>query len=199
MTIKYKKTLFGILGLRENIQKTNMEVGGSPSQGWGSDFMEKGIFQPKGEQKNLLVCPAWRWSAVSWASRGYPPEWRQRTGDQHQWCGHRRDESPLGCEGNLGANGVGRLLDTGAGKKLWDTSSHFNRGVERLSPDKDSKVAEDTEPMAGAEPHHMFALSHHRDCPPLLPFAAAVNSRRTHSLQCPSRALYWEKLIICLL
>lgn len=37
---------------------------GSPYQSWGLDLIKEGIFQPIGEQKSLLVCPAWCYSLM---------------------------------------------------------------------------------------------------------------------------------------
>ena len=198
MTIKYKETLFSTLGLRENTQRTNLE-GGSPSQGWGSDFMEQGTFQPKGEQKSLLVCPDWNWSAVSWANRRLPSrmEAKNRWSAPVVWT-HKSDGN-LGCKGNLGVNGVGQLLDTGAGKKPLGHQFPFQEGYRKVITRQRLQGGWEYWGHGWGRAHHMFALWHHWDCPPLLPFATAGNNRRAHSLKCPRRALYWEKLMICLL
>lgn len=55
MTIKYKKTLFSTLGLRENTQKTNMEVGGGPLPKAGLQTSWKKVyFSPKESRKVCL-------------------------------------------------------------------------------------------------------------------------------------------------
>ena len=72
-----------------------------------------------------------------------------------------RGVGPLGCRGLWEPTQLGGLWTQVQAGSHWGTSSHFKRGVERLSASGGCRGAEDSGPMAGAGLHQMFVRGHH--------------------------------------
>ena len=173
---------------------------GVPYQSWGSDLFKEGIFQPKGEQKSFLVWLAWIWASKRQLSR---IEAKKKKVISTSGMGMQKVVGALHIAKEIWEpTQLGRLWTLVQTGSLCDTSSHFKIDVKGLWPGGGCKVAEDTVPMAGSEIYQMFALWHQWDSPSPHHLVEAWTSSESSEEypvpsppQCPSSALYWEKLI----
>lgn len=177
-------------GWERVFKKTNKLWSRVPLRRVGFRPLRQGTFQPKGEQKSLLVCPTWRWASRRQPSRievknrwSAPVVWACRRGGPLHIADEIWEPTQLG--------GLWTLVLPAS---LWYS---FQEGYRRIITRQRLRGSRGcwTHGWGRAPPD--VCPWHHWDSPSPPPSAEAWNSRRSPSLQCPSSALYWDKLISC--